>query len=84
MIFKIKGHVVEKESGKGLPGLIVKAYDWSRGSSRAQARATLGREFPNHALFRYVRRVPSSTIIHVSCTLSKIPDIGFSPVRLQK
>lgn len=53
-------------------------------SSRAQARTILGREFPNHVPFRYARRVPNSTIIHVSCTLSKIPDIGFSPIRLQK
>jgi hypothetical protein len=26
----------------------------------------------------------SSTIIHVSCALSKIPYVGFSPVRLQE
>jgi len=51
--------------------------------SREQARATLGGEFPNHALFRYVQRVPSSTLVHVSCSPSKIPYVGFSPVRLQ-
>jgi len=33
---------------------------------RNTARATLDGEFPNHALFRYVQRVPSSTITHVS------------------
>ena len=51
--------------------------------SREQARATLGGELPNHALFRYMQRVPNSTMVHVSCSLSKIPYIGFSPVRLQ-
>src|SRR5215510_13962243 len=30
-----------------------------------------------------VQRVPNSTLVHVSCTLSKIPYGGFSPVRLQ-
>lgn len=54
---------------------------WS--PSREQARATLGGEFPNHALFRYMQRVPSSTMVHVSCSPSKIPYVGFSPVRLQ-
>jgi hypothetical protein len=52
-------------------------------SSRAQARATLGGEFPTCAL-SVAQRVPSSTIIHVSCALSKIPYVGFSPVRLQE
>ncbi len=33
---------------------------------RNMARAVLGRELPNHALFRYVQRVPNSTITHVS------------------
>ena len=51
--------------------------------SREQARTTLGGEFPNHALFRYMQRVPNSTMVHVSCSLSKIPYVGFSPVRLQ-
>jgi hypothetical protein len=51
--------------------------------SREQARATLGGEFPDHALFRYMQRVPNSTMVHVSCSLSKIPYVGFSPVRLQ-
>jgi hypothetical protein len=30
-----------------------------------------------------MQRVPSSTMVHVSCSLSKIPYVGFSPVRLQ-
>jgi hypothetical protein len=30
-----------------------------------------------------VQRVPSSTMVHVSCSPSKIPYVGFSPVRLQ-
>ena len=30
-----------------------------------------------------MQRVPNSTLVHVSCTLSKIPYGGFSPVRLQ-
>src|SRR6516165_6708721 len=30
-----------------------------------------------------VKRVPSSAIAHVSCAPSKIPDVDFSPVRLQ-
>lgn len=51
--------------------------------SRAQARATLGGEFPICAL-SVAQRDPSSTIIHVSCALSKIPYVGFSPVRLQE
>src|SRR5262245_42810667 len=52
------------------------------GSSRAQARTTLGREFPISAL-SMAERGPSPTIAHVSCALSKIPYGGFSPVRLQ-
>jgi hypothetical protein len=51
-------------------------------SSRTQARATLGREFPISAL-SIAERVPSPAIVHVSCVLSKIPYGGFSPVRLQ-
>jgi hypothetical protein len=51
--------------------------------SRGQARVTLGGEFPSHALFRFVQRVPNSTMVHVSCSPSKIPYVGFSPVRLQ-
>ena len=51
-------------------------------SSRAQARTTLGWEFPISAL-SIAKRVPSPTMAHVSCTLSKIPYSGFSPVRLQ-
>jgi hypothetical protein len=51
-------------------------------SSRAQARATLGREFPTLTL-SIMRRVPSPAFVHVSCAPSKIPDSGFSPVRLQ-
>ena len=39
---------------------------WFPAWDRNTARAALGREFPNHALFRYVRRVPSSTMTHVS------------------
>jgi hypothetical protein len=30
-----------------------------------------------------MQRVPSSTMVHVSCSPSKIPYVGFSPVRLQ-
>ena len=30
-----------------------------------------------------MQRVPSSTMVHVSCSLSKIPYVGFSPARLQ-
>ena len=51
-------------------------------SSRAQARATLGREFPIFAL-SMAKRVPSPTLVHGSCALSKIPYGGVSPVRLQ-
>ena len=51
-------------------------------SSRAQARAALGREFPPLTL-SMVRRGPTPTMTHVSCAPSKIPDRGFSPVRLQ-
>src|SRR5215470_14696040 len=51
-------------------------------SSRAQARTTVGREFPISAL-SMAERGPSPTIAHVSCALSKIPYGGFSPVRLQ-
>jgi hypothetical protein len=29
------------------------------------------------------KRVPNPTLVHVSCALSKIPYVGFSPVRLQ-
>ena len=47
------------------------------GSSRAQARATLGKEFPSSTL-SLVKRVPNSAIAHVSCAPSKIPYIGFS------
>jgi hypothetical protein len=43
-------------------GLHYRPAPWDR----IAARAALGREFPNHALFRYVRRVPSSTMAHVS------------------
>jgi hypothetical protein len=51
-------------------------------SSRAQARTTVGREFPISAL-SMAERGPSPAIAHVSCALSKIPYGGFSPVRLQ-
>jgi len=51
-------------------------------SSRAQAHATLGREFPTSTL-SLMERGPNSTIAHVSCTPSKIPYVGFSPIRLQ-
>ena len=51
-------------------------------SSRAQARATLGWEFPIFAL-SMAKRGPSPTLVHGSCALSKIPYGGFSPVRLQ-
>ena len=51
-------------------------------SSRAQARTTLGREFPIFTL-SIAKRVPSPALAHVSCALSKIPYVGFSPVRLQ-
>ena len=51
-------------------------------SSRAQARTTLEQEFPIRTL-SVVRRVPSSSMVHVSCAPSKIPYVGFSPVRLQ-
>jgi len=53
-----------------------------RAPSRAQARAALGGEFPTAAL-SMAARVPNSTLAHVSCALSKIPYVGFSPVRLQ-
>ena len=53
-----------------------------QGSSRAQARTVLGREFPL-ATLSMVAGGPSSTIPYVSCAPSKIPDIEFSPVRLQ-
>jgi hypothetical protein len=60
------------------------AYDQEKleGSSRAQARTALGREFPTFAL-SMAKRVPRPAIAHVSCTLSQIPSGGFSPVRLQ-
>jgi hypothetical protein len=51
-------------------------------SSRAQAHATSGGEFPTSTL-SLVDRVPNSTIVHVSCTPSKIPYVGISPIRLQ-
>src|SRR5215831_14286573 len=41
-------------------------------SSRAQARTTVGREFPISAL-SMAERGPSPAIGHVSCALSKIP-----------
>jgi hypothetical protein len=52
------------------------------GSSRAQARTPVGREFPISAL-SMAERGPSPAIAHVSCALSQIPYGGFSPVRLQ-
>ena len=55
------------------------AFIWS---SRAQARTTVGREFPISAL-SIAERGPRPALAHVSCTLSKIPYGGFSPVRLQ-
>ena len=39
-------------------------------SSRAQARTTVGREFPISAL-SMAKQGPSPTIVHVSCALSK-------------
>ena len=51
-------------------------------SSRAQARTTVGREFPISAL-SIAERGPRPTIAHVSCALSQMPYGGFSPVRLQ-
>lgn len=51
-------------------------------SSRTQARAALGREFPISTL-SIVERVPRPSLAHVSCVLSQIPSIEFSPVRLQ-
>jgi len=58
------------------------SYTFFSWSSRAQARAALGREFPTLTL-SIMRRVPSPTFVHVSCAPSKIPDSEFSPVRLQ-
>ena len=54
-------------------------------NSRVELRRAqpLGGELPTCAL-SVAQRVPSSTIIHVSCALSKIPYVGFSPVRLQE
>jgi len=52
-----------------------------RRSSRAQARAVLGREFPLTTL-SIVMGVPSPTLPHVSCAPSTMPDSEFSPVRL--
>ena len=43
-------------------------------SSRAQARTTVGREFPVSAL-SIAERGPSPTIAHISCALSKIPSL---------
>jgi hypothetical protein len=66
-------------------------YTWSRRisnrdlfrrSSRAQARTTVGREFPISAL-SIAEHGPRPVIAHVSCTLSTMPYGGFSPVRLQ-
>ena len=51
-------------------------------SGRALARAALGWEFPISAL-SIAERGPRPALAHVSCTLSKIPYGGFSPVRLQ-
>jgi hypothetical protein len=51
-------------------------------SSRAQARTTVGREFPISAL-SIAEQGPSPAIAHVSCALSTMPYSGFSPVRLQ-
>src|SRR5262245_45696469 len=55
-------------------------------SSRAQARAALGREFPTLTL-SIMRRVPSPPFVHVSCAPSKFrtlssPQSGFKPWRL--
>ena len=65
------GHLLRSSSRRG-----------HTGSSRTQARATLGREFPISAL-SIAKRVPNPAIVHVSCVLSKIPYVEFSPVRLQ-
>jgi len=78
------GEISDDEAIKRLecsPYWVWTAMDPKR-SSRAQARAALGQEFP-HPLFRYMEWGPSSAIAHVSCAPSKIPDGGFSPVRLQ-
>jgi hypothetical protein len=49
---------------------------------RAQARATrLGVTGP--LALASVSRVPSPARVHISCAPSKIPDGGFSPIRLQ-
>ncbi len=48
--------------GRGSRYESVRKEAWDRNT----ARAVLGGEFPNHALFRYVRRVHSSTMTHVS------------------
>src|SRR5712691_9518233 len=48
---------------------------------RAQARTTLGREFPMSAL-SMAERGPRPAIARVSCAPSQIPYGGFSPVRL--
>jgi len=57
----------------GLRSRRISAWD------RNTARTTLDGEFPNHALFRYVQRVPSSTIAHVSVNPRFIPDGRISP-----
>jgi hypothetical protein len=56
------------------PGEMISYAVWLyvRWSSRAQARTTVGREFPLSAL-SMAERVPSPAIAHVSCALSKIP-----------
>ena len=53
--------------------------DWS---SRTQARAALGREFPLSTL-SMVARVPRPSLVHVACVLSQMPSMEFSPGRLQ-
>ena len=65
-----------------LSGLTDKSSEGEFWLSRAQARTVLGREFPL-ATLSIVAGGPSSTIPYVSCAPAKIPDIEFSPVRLQ-
>jgi hypothetical protein len=83
-LFNFPSQIAQESTADLTPLQIIhQTHNFNLSPSRAQARATLSGEFPNHAPFRYMRRVPSSTIIHVSCALSKIPYVGFSPVRLQ-
>jgi hypothetical protein len=69
----IKGYILVRLAARATYAPPVLAFQRLQvlGSSRAQARTTVGREFPLSAL-SIAERGPSPAIAHVSCTLSKI------------